>query len=106
MIRSNLFRPVKFAICKYQAHETKVEKGLSTTPAQMWDLASQGKPIGSYMLSDDLFYDGDPYQTYDVPLDRQRGIDINDMWNAQENLKKKFHKFSEQDQRVIQFHLF
>ena len=48
------------------------------------------------MLSDDLFHDGDPYQTYDVPLDRQRGIDINDMWNAQENLKKKFKTFSEQ----------
>lgn len=95
MLRQNIKLNTKMTAPKYQQEETKVRSGLSPTPAQMWDLMKQGKPISSFELDPKLFNDGDPYQTYDIPLDQQRGIDINDMWNAQQDGKRKFSQFRE-----------
>ena len=93
MIRRNFSRTTKFAHCKYQKGEEHVQSGQSITPAQMWELAQQGKPIASHILPDDQFDDGDPYATYDLPLDRQRGIDVVEMWEASKDIGQKFDNF-------------
>ena len=102
MLRQNIKLHTKMTAPKYQKHETKVRSGLSTTPAQMWDLMIQGKPISSFELDPSLFNDGDPYQTYDLSLDQQRGIDVNDMWNAQQNAKRKFTQFRDHQSKQKQ----
>ena len=44
-------------------------------------------------MPDDQFDDGDPYATYDLPLDRQRGIDVVEMWEASKDIGQKFDNF-------------
>ena len=50
MLRQNIKLNTKMTAPKYQQEETKVRSGLSATPAQMWDLMKQGKPISSFEL--------------------------------------------------------
>lgn len=97
MIRSNLNKPPVFASCKCELHESKVSSGLALTPAQMWDMAQQGKPISTSMLPDEYFDDGDPYATYDVDLDRKRGIDVVELWEAEKTAKNKFRQFESKE---------
>lgn len=70
-----------------------VQSGLSLTPAEMWSLAQQGKPISAGILSDDYFDDGRPTNEVKfedgVPLERRRGIDVADVWQQSMSSKKK-----------------
>ena len=76
--------------------DSPVQSGLSLTPAEMWHMAEQGKPITSGMLSDDYFDDGLPSKDlkFDdgVPLERKRGIDVADVWQQSMSAKKKIKK--------------
>lgn len=93
MIQSNIKSTTKLSYCKRLEHEDKVQDGQSITPAQMYSLAQQGKPISAHQLPNEYFDDGDPYQTYEIPIDRQRGIDVIDCWNASKDSQDKINKF-------------
>lgn len=62
--------------------EVKVIPDLAYDLHDLDELRQQGKPI-SLQNAASLYYDGQTDLTTPiVPLDRQRGVDINDVWNA------------------------
>lgn len=81
----------RYAYIKREKGEPNVVSGLALTPADMLDRAREGKTIQSLMVSEELFEVGTSYKDFDVPIERQRGIDINVVWNKEEDLKKKVY---------------
>lgn len=80
----------RFATCKYSKNEKPVQSGLSCTPQQALELMNKGIPISTHMANEELFFDGIDNPGDVVPMDRQRGVDINDMWQEMQNINKKF----------------
>lgn len=102
MIPTNINRQTKLSNCKRKITEEKVQNNLAITPGEMYALAQQGKPITTHQLPDDYFDDGDARQTYDLPIDRIRGIDVIDCWNASKDAKSKIKSFEKQQRNAIQ----
>ena len=68
-----------------------VQSHLSLTPSEMRQSAERGEPISS-RFDDSAFYDGDNKTTVHLdPLDR-RGLDINDVWEYQQNSRSRIKK--------------
>lgn len=69
--------------------DTDVAQGLAVTPADMLDMTNAGVAISSFGLD----YDEGSLDTYaataQVPLTRVRGIDVTDVWEAQQNARYK-----------------
>lgn len=78
---------------KPSVNDIPINGKLAMTPSKMMKLAEQGIPISSQQLGGQ-FYDGDVKVTWDVPIDRQRGVDMNDMWNYEQTVRKKMNKMS------------
>lgn len=58
------------------------------TPAEMADMVSRGIPVSNFVS--ECFNDGSPSSTFDdLPLEHTRGIDVNEVWNAQQDSRKK-----------------
>lgn len=92
MLQKHFNRTPKFAKCVYGDQDKKVAPNLVNTPSQMYSLAKQGKPVQSLLLPAEQFNDGTPFiKGFDIPMDRQRSVDVNDMWNAQKDIKSKIH---------------
>lgn len=81
----------RFAQPRRQENETVVQNCLSYTPSQMLSMTEQGIAVSSQNQNPDLFFDGVPMNegTFDVPLYKQRGIDVADCWQAETSIKKK-----------------
>lgn len=81
----------KFATPRRQEEESIVQDGLAYTPSQMMQLAERGIPVTTNSASDSQFFDGVPVGqgSFDLPLDRQKGVDVADMWQAQQSIKSK-----------------
>lgn len=90
---SNIKQTTRLSNCKRLETEEKVQDNQAITPAQMYSLAQQGKPISTHQLPAEYFDDGEPFQSYDLPIDRQRGIDVIDCWNASKDSESKFNDF-------------
>lgn len=84
MNRGIKIKPFRNKVCK---DEIPVVGNLALTPTQMLKMQEKGIPISSHNFVNE-YYDGDFNCSWDVPLDRQRGVDINDMWNHSENVKR------------------
>lgn len=82
---------MKFAVTRLQPGETIVQSRLAITPSQMMRLAEKGIPIASQTLPDNHFFEGDTSRSFDVLLDYQRGVDINTMWNFEQDVKKRMN---------------
>lgn len=68
-----------------------VQSKLALTPAEMRQSMERGEPISS-KFDDSAFYDGDNKTTVHLdPLDR-RGLDINDVWEYQQNSRSRIKK--------------
>lgn len=93
MITSNIKQTTRLSKCKRLENEDKVLDGQSITPAQMYSMAQQGKPISAHQLPAEYFDDGQPYQTDEIPIDRQRGIDVIDCWEASKDSQNKLNEF-------------
>lgn len=102
MIPTNINRQTKLSNCTRDITEEKVQNNLAITPGEMYALAQQGKPITTHQLPDDYFDDGDARQTYDLPIDRIRGIDVIDCWNVSKDSKAKIKSFEKQQRNAIQ----
>lgn len=100
MILENLSKNKSvIANCKRQRGEEVVQQDLAITPAQMYDMVQAGKPVGASILSPDYFDDGDHDTNMHVPLDRQRGVDIVEMWNAERKFVKDSYKFNKKQKQ-------
>lgn len=61
--------------------------GLAVTPADMHRMVDRGIPVSP--SNDALFFDGTPNVTFDLPIEDARGVDVNDIWNAQQDARRK-----------------
>lgn len=87
-------RPTRLAVAERHGDDTFVQNGLAVTPSQMLEMASEGVPISS--VNAEFMYDDGQRTPPDVPvLDRQRGVDLGDLWENQQDIRhkmKKLHK--------------
>lgn len=69
-------------------YEDKVQNGLAITPSQMQDMAQRGIPVSTSNLG--LGYE-DGYSELDFtpPSEHLRGIDMADLWEQRQSIKKK-----------------
>lgn len=78
----------KFATCLCDDDESTVQDNLSLTPHQMWELTKRGTPISTSNVAMS-YVDGIPNPDWDIPIESQRGIDLNDLWTARQEFKAK-----------------
>lgn len=83
-------KPV-FAKTVLRSEERRTEKNLAFDLRDMDDLRERGIPISSATLSDS-FYDGVEGNTFDVPFEQRRFVDINDAWNHSQDMAQKLTK--------------
>lgn len=68
--------------------DAPVQSGLAITPADMLIASQNGIPI-SAQLQSASFQDGEANPSMDLPLDLQRGVDMNQLWEAQKGIHRK-----------------
>lgn len=88
MARKNFFFP------RYSSTNVVVRSGLSITPAQVYERAKGGIPVAEQVTSEGQFDEGDYNIGYDVPLQFQRGVDMNILWDAQRTSRKQLKSFN------------
>lgn len=81
-------KPIRFARTTVKDDEVQVVPNLAYDLSDLDELRRMGKPISQESVAS-LYYDGEVTQTCSVPLERQRGVDINDVWNAQQTGLRK-----------------
>lgn len=72
--------------------ELPVQDNLSVSPATMYNMTKQGIPITTQNQPDNLFDDGDNKNSFFIPVDRKRGVDIVSLWETEQTIKKKTRK--------------
>lgn len=79
--------------------EAVVQNDLAYTPTQMMQMAEKGIAVSNQSVSADNFFDGVPVNesTFNLPLERLRGVDVADCWQAEQSVRKKAKKGLKQD---------
>lgn len=74
--------------------ESVVQNDLAYTPTQMMQMAEKGIAVSNQSVSADNFFDGVPVSesTFNLPLERLRGVDVADCWQAEQSIRKKAKK--------------
>lgn len=80
-------------------YRNKVEKNpvksrLAMTPRQMDQARQAGQPISTNSLPDHMFDDGYVGVKLEIPLDRQRGVDVAEIWQKSKSIEKKIGGFN------------
>lgn len=91
----NVRKRTRFARADYDKDSLKVQSHLTLTPAQMYGMALQGKPISSFQLPEENFDLGvaDEAENIHVPREEKRGVDVNDLWQESQDIETNFKKF-------------
>ena len=76
-----------FATCQRKEGELITKGGQAYTPAQMYQMAKQGIPVSSANCP--TMQDGEPNPSWDITLERIRGVDPADLWQAQQDIRRK-----------------
>lgn len=93
-VRNN--KKTKLAFCKRVDTDVPVKsQKLSISPTEAYELSKQGRPISASMLSAEYFNDGAVTHTFDIPLESQRGIDVNHLWQNEKDLARKSKRFKD-----------
>lgn len=78
----------RFALASFDvAKDIPVKSGLALTPQQMFEMSKRGVPISTSNC--DMKDFGEESPTFDIPLDRMRGIDVATMWENSQVIKNK-----------------
>ncbi|UPW41252.1 hypothetical protein [Sigmofec virus UA08Rod_4687] len=64
-----------------------VYENLAITPSKMAQLVDEGIPVSSSVMSG-VAFDGVSNPSWDVPIERLRGVDVAAVWNAQKSARK------------------
>lgn len=91
MTRTELFlktNKLVIANCKRRIDEKPVKNNMAVTPEQMEMMVNQGQPVAAQML-DNMYYDGEVNPKFGLPIDRQRGVDIAEAWEAHQKFRQK-----------------
>lgn len=79
---------LRFAKTKLTEDEVPVRPFLAYDLRDLDQLRRQGTPLSSTSV-ENMYYDGIENPSFDVPFEQQRGVDINDVWNAaQDGLRR------------------
>lgn len=78
---------------KRKSYETEPKSGLAYTPADMARMHAAGMPVNSANLINS-FCDGDINPSFDIPFERQRGVDMAEIWETSVHAKKRVNAFS------------
>lgn len=89
MKRNSIFHSVSI---KRTKNDLSLSKGLAYTPAQMFAMARDGKPISSENIQLDSYFDGETDLAFQPLPERQRGVDPVHLWNIEQDIKKKGRK--------------
>lgn len=81
----------KFARVIRKDTDIVVNPHLAYDLTDMDEMRRQGKPI-SITNAESMYYEGSETCSFDIPLDLQRGVDINDMWNRAKSVNKTLSK--------------
>lgn len=84
---------VNFTRTGLRSTDVAVAPALAYDVRDVADLVKMGKPI-SLVNASTAFYDGDSSDDMSVPLDRQRGVDLNMMYQESKESKRKIGKFN------------
>ena len=76
-----------------QKDKNPVKSHLAITPAQMDRAREQGIPITPSNVNPDLIQDGTNNPQFEIELERQRGVDIAELWQNAESSRKKLSSF-------------
>ena len=68
--------------------EINTQSGLAITPSRMVEMVNQGIPVSTDNASGQ-YYDGIPMPSFDIPIDQRRGVDIAQIWQAQQSARSK-----------------
>lgn len=79
-----------------QKDKNPVKSHLALTPAQMDRAREQGVPITPSNVNPDLIQDGTVNPQFEIELERQRGVDIAELWQNAESSRKKLVKFNKE----------
>ena len=71
--------------------EAVTRQGLAYTPADMERMTAQGIPVSSQEIAA-RFYDGDHGSDFNVTSDREKGVDVNDLWEQDNDIREKARK--------------
>lgn len=75
-----------------QKDKNPVKSHLAITPAQMDTAREQGVPITPNNINPDLIQDGTTNPQFEIELERQRGVDIAELWQDAETSRKRLSK--------------
>lgn len=67
----------------------RTRQGLAYTPSEMLSLAERGIPVNQANVGENNFYDGEINPSWSVPIERDRGVDIADVWQMQMESRSK-----------------
>ena len=76
-----------------QKDKNPVKSHLAMTPAQMDKAREQGVPITPSNVNPDLVQDGTTNPQFEIELERQRGVDIAELWQNAESSRKRLGDF-------------
>lgn len=76
-----------------QKDKNPVKSHLAITPAQMDTAREQGVPITPNNVNPDLIQDGTTNPQFEIELERQRGVDIAELWQDAETSRKRLSDF-------------
>lgn len=90
----------KTSVCHatLQDDEQQVQSGLAYTPSDMRNMIKKGYPVAPQNLSDDFFSDTDfrPANNFEVDVFERRSVSINDVWETQQDSRKKVKQAHQQ----------
>lgn len=78
---------VRACTCCTHENEQKTIQGLAYTPSQMADMAARGMPVNN--LNSQNYYDGSPNASYHVGAERERGVEVADLWEKHKMLSQR-----------------
>lgn len=81
----------RFANNQNKSHESDVLPGLSYTPSETARMLSRGANINLDVMSSSAMYDTD--NSMRLSIDQMRGVDINDVFEAESSSSDKLRAF-------------
>lgn len=88
--RKNYYKSAttKVATCYQLDGKPKTKSGLAYSPAQMNEMMQKGIPVTTKNL-ENRFFDGEENPSWNIDLMRQKGVDIADVWEAEQAARQK-----------------